>query len=120
MQAHTTAPNTAPKPLGNFEIAPEFNDDPQPNDVVYEYFHGIHMNDSESFIGIRSLLLRGIQRPESYVVLEVVAGKTYIKLDYSPELARTLARKLLAAADDADDADAAHAVLCAEQQGGVA
>lgn len=113
MQAHTTAP----KPLGNFEIAPEFNDDPQPNDVVYEYFHGIHMNDFESFIGIRSLLLRGIQRPESYVVLEVVAGKTYIKLDYSPELARTLARKLLAAADDAD---AALAVLTAEKKGGAA
>lgn len=105
------------KPLGNFEIAPEFNDTKDPLDVVYEYFHGIHMNDFESFIGIRSLLLRGIQRPESYVVLEVVAGKTYIKLDYSPELARTLARKLLAAADDAD---AAHAVLCAEQQGGAA
>lgn len=112
-----TSETVTRKPLGNFEIAPEFNDDPQPNDVVYEYFHGIHMTDFESFIGIRGHLLRGIQRPESYVVLEVVAGKTYINLDYSPEQARTLAGLLLAAADDTE---AALAVLAAEKKGGAA
>lgn len=117
MQANATAPTAIAKPLGTFEIAPEFNDHPHPNDVVYEYFHGIHMTDFESFIGTRSLLLRGIQRPESYVALEVVAGTTFIKLDYSPEQARTLARKLLAAADDAD---AAVATLVEQQEGGAA
>lgn len=117
MQAHTTAPNTAPKPLGNFEIAPEFNDTKGPLDVMYEHYHCHYMVALQPCIRIASLLLRGITQPQGRVNLTVVDGGQCIYLSYSPEEARTLARLLMVAADDAD---AAHAVLCAEQQGGAA
>lgn len=105
------------KPLGNFEIAPEFNDTKDPLDVMYEHYHCHYMVALQPCIRIASLLLRGITQPQGYVDLTVFDGGTGIRLAYSPEEARTLARLLLAAADDAD---AAHAVLCAEQQGGAA
>ena len=117
MQAHTTAPNTAPKPLGNFEIAPEFNDTKDPLDVVYEHYHCHYVVALQACIRVASLLLRGVVQPQGYVDLTVVDGDTCIRLAYFPEEARTLARLLMVAADDAD---AAHAVLCAEQQGGAA
>lgn len=103
------------KPLGNFEIAPEFNDTKGPLDVMYEHYHCHYMVALQPCIRIASLLLRGITQPQRRVNLTVVDGDQCIYLSYSPEEARTLARLLLAAADDAD---AAHAVLCAEQQGG--
>lgn len=117
MQAHTTAPNTAPKPLGNFEVAPEFNDTKDPLDVVYEHYHCHYVVALQACIRIASSVLRGMTQPQGRVDLAVVDGDQCIYLSYSPEEARTLARLLLAAADDAD---AAHAVLCAEQQGGAA
>lgn len=105
------------KPLGNFEIAPELNDTKYALDVVYEYYHCHYMVALQPCIRIVSLLLRGMTQPQGRVDLAVMDGDQCIYLSYSPEEVRTLARLLLAAADDAD---AAHAVLCAEQQGGAA
>lgn len=106
------------KPLGNFEIAPEFNDTKDPLDVVYEHYHCHYVVALQPWIRIVSSVLRGMTQPQGRVDLAVVEdGGKCIFLSYSPEEARTLARLLMAAADDAD---AAHAVLCAEQQGGAA
>lgn len=105
------------KPLGNFEIAPELNDTKDALDVVYEHYHCHYVVALQACIRIASSVLRGMTQPQGRVDLAVVDGGQCIYLSYSPEEARTLARLLLVAADDAD---AAHAVLCAEQQGGVA
>lgn len=105
------------KPLGNFEIAPEFNDTKDPLDVVYAHYHCHYVVALQACIRIASSVLRGMTQPQGRIDLAVVDGGQCIYLSYSPEEARTLARLLLVAADDAD---AAHAVLCAEQQGGVA
>lgn len=105
------------KTLGNFEIAPEFNDTKDALDAVYEHYHCHYVVALQACIRIASSVLRGMTQPQGRVDLAVVDGGQCIYLSYSPEEARTLARLLLVAADDAD---AAHAVLCAEQQGGVA
>lgn len=105
------------KPLGNFEIAPELNDTKDALDVVYEHYHCHYVVALQPCIRIASSVLRGMTQPQGRVDLAVVDGDQCIYLSYSPEEARTLARLLLVAADDAD---AAHAVLCAEQQGGAA
>lgn len=105
------------KPLGNFEIAPEFNDTKDPLDVMYEHYHCHYVVALQACIRIASSVLRGVTQPQGRVDLAVDEARQCICLSYSPEEARTLARLLLVAADDAD---AAHAVLCAEQQGGVA
>lgn len=105
------------KPLGNFEIAPELNDTKDALDVVYEHYHCHYVVALQACIRIASSVLRGVTQPQGRVDLTVVDGDTCIYLSYSPEEARTLARLLMVAADDAD---AAHAVLCAEQQGGAA
>ena len=105
------------KPLGNFEIAPEFNDTKDPLDVVYAHYHCHYVVALQACIQVASSVLRGVTQPQGRVDLAVVDGDQCIYLSYSPEEARTLARLLLVAADDAD---AAHAVLCAEQQGGAA
>lgn len=105
------------KPLGNFEVAPEFNDAPHPLDVVYEHCHGLFVSDFEGFIKPVSSVIRGKQRPLAYVDLTVVDGNECINLSYTPAQARTLARMLT---DAADDADAALATLTAEKKGGAA
>ncbi|WP_286999178.1 MULTISPECIES: hypothetical protein [Comamonas] len=117
IQAQIESQREPLKPLGNFEIAPEFNTDKQPLDVVYEHRHALYVSDFEGAISIASTVLRGISKPQGYVDLVVVEGNECINLSYSPGQARTLANLLLAAAADAD---AALAQLVANKEGGAA
>ncbi|MBB2777991.1 UNVERIFIED_ORG: hypothetical protein HNP28_003334 [Comamonas terrigena] len=117
MQAQIESQREPRKPLGNFEIAPEFNETPHPLDVVYEYCHGLFVSDFEGFIKPASSVVRGKNRPQGYVDLAVVDGSECINLSYTPEQARKLATLLTTAADDTD---AALAKLAMAKQGGAA
>ncbi len=108
-EAIATTANT-PKPLGNFEIAPELDDEKHPLDVIYEHSF-ICRADQNGSITIRSQLLRGVTQPQDYVDVCAVdhTHQTVCHLACSPEQARAIATALLTAADDAETAKATQA-----------